>query len=229
MKFNGFAIPVALFSVPPAARLVYLSLVGEWARQGGIGTDAATLSAILGFPKEQIRGALDALRQKRLVVADGTKYSPSMSSCCVATMQFDSLSSSLTSSLSSVLSSREGLEEGESEGKKPLPPSLPTVTMEQVVAMYHELLPELPRVAVLSAKRRAALKQRMSSKIVMDNQSVSADTPEFWGLFFRTVRRSRFLMGEVQAGAGHRNWRASFDFLLSPNGFAGVVEGKYED
>lgn len=115
---------------------------------------------------------------------------------------------------------KEGDLEGECEGK-PLP------LFDAVVALYHEMLPELPSVAVLSNTRRAAFRQRASTPIAApDGTPLDPSTLDFWREFFGVVKRSDFLMGRKQ---GDRKWAASFDFLLSTKGFSGVVEGKYEN
>lgn len=115
---------------------------------------------------------------------------------------------------------KEGGLEGECEGK-PLP------LFDAVVALYHEMLPELPAVAVLSNTRRAAFRQRASTPVTTPHgETLDPSTLAFWREFFGVVQRSDFLMGRKQ---GDRKWVASFDFLLSTKGFSGVVEGKYEN
>jgi hypothetical protein len=34
-------------------------------------------------------------------------------------------------------------------------------------------------------------------------------------------------MGRGERKSGHEGWRCDFDFLMSPKGFVGVIEGKY--
>lgn len=91
-------------------------------------------------------------------------------------------------------------------------------TIEDVVAVYHETLPNLPAVRMMDAKRKAVLKSRQ-------REYPKANDIAWWEVFFNLAGQSKFLMGDVQ---GERAWRADFDFLLSPKGFKGVIEGKYQ-
>lgn len=88
--------------------------------------------------------------------------------------------------------------------------------LAEVIAMYHEQLPMLPRVKIVSPKRKALLKTRQ-------RDYPKAKDTEWWQAFFERAAESKFLTGN--AGG---NWLADFDFLLSPKGFTGVIEGKYQ-
>jgi hypothetical protein len=44
----------------------------------------------------------------------------------------------------------------------------------------------------------------------------------FYEKIFETVTLSNFLMGD-----NSRTWRASFDWIMSLDGMAGIIEGKY--
>ncbi len=93
----------------------------------------------------------------------------------------------------------------------------PEVPYQAIVDVYHEVLPELPRVRILTDARRKAIRSRLRSDA--DRRDL-----EWWRRYFLAVRPCRFLFG-----ANNRNWTASFDFLLSQKGMAGVLEGKYAD
>ena len=93
----------------------------------------------------------------------------------------------------------------------------PEVPYQAIVDLYHEVLPELPRVAMITEARRKAMRSRWTSKAERRDL-------EWWRRYFLAVRPCRFLFG-----ANDRNWTASLDFLLSQKGMAGVLEGKYAD
>lgn len=87
---------------------------------------------------------------------------------------------------------------------------------QKVVDLYHEILPNLPGVRVLTAKRKTAIKQRHNTIMEKDLDN--------WRGFFQAVSRSRFLMGELPG----KDWQASFDFLVTEKAAVGVLEGKYQ-
>jgi hypothetical protein len=70
---------------------------------------------------------------------------------------------------------------------------------------------------MLTAARQKAIRSRLRSDA--DRRDL-----EWWRRYFLAVRPCRFLFG-----ANNRNWTASFDFLISQKGMAGVLEGKYAD
>ena len=123
-------------------------------------------------------------------------------------------------------------DEGVSEGVEPTvlaalpaakrPPDCPT---EALIALYHEHLPMLPRVEVVNDSRKRALSARWR-EVVTDADIRKANDQRAAGLdwfawFFGHAARSKFLTGKA------KDWRADFDFLLTPSKFAKVVEGSY--
>jgi hypothetical protein len=93
----------------------------------------------------------------------------------------------------------------------------PDVPYQAIVDIYHEALPELPRVAMITEARRKAMRSRWTSKA--DRRDL-----EWWRRYFLSVRQFSFLFGRNE-----RNWTATFDFLIGQKGMAGVLEGKYAD
>lgn len=90
--------------------------------------------------------------------------------------------------------------------------------LKSVLTAYHDTLPTLPRVKMIDQKRKAALAARQ-------REYPKAKELDWWHSFFNAASESKFLMGE---SSGDRSWRADFDFLISPKGFKGVIEGKYQ-
>lgn len=99
----------------------------------------------------------------------------------------------------------------------PVPIQQEELPCQAIVDVYHEVLPELPRVRMITAARQKAIRSRLRSDA--DRRDL-----EWWRRYFLAVRPCRFLFG-----ANNRNWTASFDFLISQRGMAGVLEGKYAD
>lgn len=88
-------------------------------------------------------------------------------------------------------------------------------SLSEVVDVYHEVLTGLPRVRMLDKKRQTALKSRQ-------REYPKSRDLDWWRAFFELAGESRFLMGESGS------WKADYDFLTSPKGFKGVIEGKYQ-
>jgi uncharacterized protein YdaU (DUF1376 family) len=90
---------------------------------------------------------------------------------------------------------------------------------EQVIAVYHQLLPELPAVKVWSKKRRQALEARIHERC---KDGKRADTIAYWRSLFECVAASDFLCGR-----GRSDFRADLEWLLRPENFMKVIEGRY--
>lgn len=92
------------------------------------------------------------------------------------------------------------------------PPACPA---KQIVSIYHDVLPELPRVAKLTKTRQQQLQARW-------RENRMHQSPDFWREFFEHVRNSEFLMGD-----NNRSWRADIEWLTKESNFYKTVEGKY--
>jgi hypothetical protein len=98
---------------------------------------------------------------------------------------------------------------------------------EQVKALYAELCTELPALKVWSQKRQTALRARWAETAKAKGWKSEAEGLAWFRKFFEAVAASDFLTGRSERKAGHEGWRADFDFLTTPKGFTGVIEGKY--
>lgn len=89
------------------------------------------------------------------------------------------------------------------------------VPHREIIALYHQLLPELPRVTTWPAHRQEALRARC-------REDPARLDVAWWERFFRQlVRGSPLLMG--QRGA----WRADLEWLIKARNFAKVLDGAY--
>lgn len=96
---------------------------------------------------------------------------------------------------------------------------------DAIVSMYHDKLPMLPRVEVVSESRRRAVSARWR-EVISDPQIRKSAVPktaamEWFDWYFEHASKSNFLTGRA------KDWRADFDFLMTPSKFAKVVEGHY--
>jgi uncharacterized protein YdaU (DUF1376 family) len=92
----------------------------------------------------------------------------------------------------------------------------PTCPHEQIISLYHELLPTLPAVKVWNEKRKTALKSRWL-------ESEDRQTLDFWRRYFSYVATSDFLCGRVGT------FQATLEWLVNSSNFVKVIEGNYEN
>lgn len=100
-----------------------------------------------------------------------------------------------------------------------------------LVDLYHELMPNNPRVKVLSDARKSSIRQRWREAATLDCQPFGYSTKtsgiEAWRAFFEVCAASSFLTGMTPAAPGKPAWIADIDFIFSPSGFAKTLENKY--
>lgn len=102
---------------------------------------------------------------------------------------------------------------------------------EQIVEAYHALMPDNPRVKVLSDARRKTIgaRWRQASRLTckpFGYRTVDAGVAA-WRAFFGVCAQSDFLTGRAKSQPGKPPFVADIDFLMSPSGFAKCLENKY--
>jgi len=95
------------------------------------------------------------------------------------------------------------------------------IPYQLIVDAYHSLLSEMPRVMILSDKRKTSIKK-------MWNMNEAHQDLEWWEYYFNLVRGSNFLMGRLDNNDNHSTWKCDFEFLINLNNFVKVLEGKYK-
>lgn len=101
------------------------------------------------------------------------------------------------------------------------PTDTPDCPHDEIIALYHELLPASPRVRQWTDTRRTHLRARW-------REDRKRQDLAYWRRFFVHVAASAFLTGQV-CGQGGRPFFAALDWLVKPENFAKVIEGKYHD
>lgn len=86
-----------------------------------------------------------------------------------------------------------------------------TVNPREVVQMYHEICTSLPKVRKITDARRRAIKAKHA-------------TPEEFRELFRAAQASSFLCGNNERG-----WIADLDWLIKPENWNRVLEGRYQN
>lgn len=109
--------------------------------------------------------------------------------------------------------------------KPPKSPKGDAVPYQEIVDLYHEHLPMLPRVVNISDKRKRAMRARWAESVNIptsnDVISMKCDSLDFWARYFKRAATQPFLIGEKT------DWAADFDFLLTKSKFIAVIEQKY--
>lgn len=105
----------------------------------------------------------------------------------------------------------------------------PACPYEKIVALYHEICPTLPRIAVINESRKRSIKSRWLELCKEENYGTEDEGLEGMKVFFQIVKNSRFLTGRVDPSPGrNRPFIADLDFLMRPTKFIAVFEGKYD-
>ena len=82
----------------------------------------------------------------------------------------------------------------------------------RLVDAYHDLCPKMSKLRKLSDKRASSLRARLKEYSEEEVKTV-----------FELAGKSAFLNG-----SNNRGWKADFDWLLNPNNFLKVIEGRYQ-
>lgn len=106
----------------------------------------------------------------------------------------------------------------------------PRCETQSVVDLYHDTLPELPRVRLMTDGRRKAISAFW--RFVMTSKKSdgtpratnAAEAMEWIGGYFTRARDNDFLMGRGSKAPGHEGWQCDFDFLLTEKGKKHVIE-----
>lgn len=117
-----------------------------------------------------------------------------------------------------------------SKRQKPLVSDLPDCPFSEIIAAYHEALPNLPQVRLETDDRKAAMRKLwvwlLTSKADDgDLRCQDAEQAMAWvRAYFAQAGQNDFLMGRTQRSSEHSAWVADFDFLLSRKGMKHVIE-----
>ena len=102
-------------------------------------------------------------------------------------------------------------------------PEEPPCPYQQIVALYHECCPSLPRVEVLTPTVQAHVKARWK-----DIPAKNGNRLAFFRAYFERVSRSDFLSGRTSPSRGRKPFCATFPWLVGPENFGKVVNGSFD-
>lgn len=110
------------------------------------------------------------------------------------------------------------------------PAKLPTCPKQDVIDLYHEVLPEMPPVRIMTSGRNKALDHfwkfvLTSKKTTGEPRAQSGEQALAWiRSYFETARNNDFLMARLPRTGAHANWKCDLDFLLCERGMKHVIE-----
>lgn len=108
------------------------------------------------------------------------------------------------------------------EDSKLNPPFFEKTNYNQIVELYHNKCPALPRVKLMTDDRRAKIKTRISE---FRDKFKTEDYKSILSQLFEKMHLSDFL-----GGNNDRNWKADFDwFFENGKNWVKIYEGKYEN
>lgn len=106
---------------------------------------------------------------------------------------------------------------------------VPNCPAEELVALYHACLPLNPACKVLNEARRGAMRARWRQFFVAGKYTTLEEGLAWWTKLLQHAATSKFLTGQAAPRPGRAPWVADIDFLFSPSGVVGLIEGKYHE
>ncbi len=103
----------------------------------------------------------------------------------------------------------------------PSPTKTPQCPQEEILALYHEILPEMTVHRDWTPTRRKHLAARWASDTRRQNL-------DYWRDLFEWIRESDFLMGRV-TGIGGKPFRCSLEWIVNQSNFTKITERKYHE
>jgi uncharacterized protein YdaU (DUF1376 family) len=106
---------------------------------------------------------------------------------------------------------------------------IPPCPHSEIINIYHEVLPELPRVVSWNKTREGYLKQRWRQMFIEFECKDTEDGLDwFRNDFFVFVKGSKFLTGKV-VSKDRKPFLADLEWMIKPTNFTKIIERKYEN
>ena len=120
------------------------------------------------------------------------------------------------------------------ERLKPVPSSLkatkpaaPPCPHKQIVELYHEILPTLPRVKVWDSERERNMQARWRERWESGKYTTQEEGLAYWRRLFAYIHGCPWLMGEIADREG-KAFRADLGWIILPRNFKKIIEGRYD-
>ena len=98
----------------------------------------------------------------------------------------------------------------------------PDCPHQEIIALYHELLPVCPSIRDWTPSRAQALRARWKE----DQKRQNLD---YWRRFFAYIAESEFLTGRAKTSDGRKPFLASLDWIVKSENFTKIREGRYHN
>lgn len=93
---------------------------------------------------------------------------------------------------------------------------------KKIIELYHQCLPELPRIRVWSEARKKTLAARWR-QVAKDREiQTEKEGLDFFEGMFKFISRSPFLLGENE-----RNWRPDLGWIIKDENMTKIINGNY--
>jgi len=104
---------------------------------------------------------------------------------------------------------------------------IPPCPHQAIIDIYHQTLPELPKVISWNKTREAHLKQRWR-ELFTEFECKSSEEALDWfrNDFFQFIKNSKFLTGKTQS-KDRRPFLADLEWVIKPTNFTKIIERKY--
>ena len=111
-----------------------------------------------------------------------------------------------------------------SKATKPVAPPCPH---KQLVELYHEILPTLPRVKVWDSERERNMQARWRERWESGKYTTQEEGLAYWRRLFAYIHGCPWLMGEIADREG-KTFRADLGWIILPRNFKKIIEGRYD-
>jgi len=101
-------------------------------------------------------------------------------------------------------------------------PARPECPHQEIIALYHELLPMCPSIREWTPARAQALRARW-------NEDPKRQNLDYWRAFFGYVSESKFLTGRARTAEGRKPFVASLDWIVKSENFTKIREERYHN
>lgn len=97
----------------------------------------------------------------------------------------------------------------------------PQCPHQEIIALYHEILPANPSIRDWTPARAEHLRVRW-------NEDAKRQTLDWWKRFFEYIAQSEFLTGRA-TGKGRKPFTPGLDWIVKAENFAKIREGRFHD
>lgn len=98
----------------------------------------------------------------------------------------------------------------------------PDCPHQEIIALYHELLPASPSIREWKGTRQSNLRTRW-------NEDPKRQHLDYWRRLFAYVAQSEFLTGRARTAEGRKPFVASLDWIVKSENFTKIREGRYHE